>query len=263
MAVINSIGVGRGEKSVGEFTYRHARGGRTIAARRVIENKSNTPAQAAQRSEFGRIGNVLSGIPKRIMEMLSVKTKYGSARNNFFERNYGGLSVLSDGDAGLSSDFSLAARLNNFATSSMQSSNIYIMPVVGDLQPNFESVSETGAASASISASVRMREGIKKVELGIIAVNAASGGISVSQSLDLQFVVQPGGTYKAENVSGVTVSYNPSTGEASYVIQLNTYVKSVISTTAADEECAVFPCFKVNYRLVNRFQTPSFEYKTT
>ena len=246
MAIINSVGVGRGEKSVGEFTYRRARGGRTIAARRIIENKSNTPAQAAQRSEFGRIGNVLSGIPKRIIEMLSVKTKYGSARNNFFERNYGGLSVLSDGDAGISSEFSLAARLSNFATSSMQSNDIYIMPVVGDLQPNFESISETGAASASISASVRMREGIKKVELGIIAVNAASGGISVSQSL----------------VSGVTVSYNPSTGEASYVIQLNTYVKSVISTTAADEECAVFPCFKVNYRLVNRFQTPSFEYKT-
>lgn len=174
MAIINSVGVGRGEKSVGEFTYRRARGGRTIAARRIIENKSNTPAQAAQRSEFGRIGNVLSGIPKRIMEMLSVKTKYGSARNNFFERNYGGLSVLSEGDSGLSSDFSLAARLNNFATSSMQSSDIYIMPVVGDLQPNFESISEAGTASASISASVRMREGIKKVELGIIAVNAAS-----------------------------------------------------------------------------------------
>lgn len=262
MAVINSVGVGRGSKSVGEFTYRSARGGRTIAARRVIENKSNSPAQAAQRSEFGRIGNVLSGIPKHIMEMLSVKTKYGSARNNFFERNYGGLSVLSEGNSGLSSDFSLAARLNNFATSSMQSSDIYIMPVVGDLQPNSESISKAGTASASISASVRMREGIKKVELGIIAVNAASEGISVSQSLDLQFVAQPDGTYKAGNVSGVVVSYNPSTGEASYVIQLNTYVKGVLSTTVADNECAVFPCFKVNYRLVNRFQTPSFEYKT-
>lgn len=262
MAIINSVGVGRGEKSVGEFTYRRARGGRTIAARRIIENKSNTPAQAAQRSEFGRIGNVLSGIPKRIMEMLSVKTKCGSARNNFFERNYGGLSVLSEGDSGLSSDFSLAARLNNFATSSMQSSDIYIMPVVGDLQPNSESISEAGTASASISASVRMREGIKKVELGIIAVNAASESISVSQPLDLQFVAQPDGTYKADNVSGVVVSYNPSTGEASYVIQLNTYVKGVLSTTVADNECAVFPCFKVNYRLVNRFQTPSFEYKT-
>lgn len=262
MAVINSVGVGRGEKSVGEFTYRRARGGRTIAARRIIENKSNTPAQAAQRSEFGRIGNVLSGIPKRIMEMLSAKTKYGSARNNFFERNYGGLSVLSEGDSGLSSDFSLAARLNNFATSSMQSSDIYIMPVVGDLQPNSESISGAGTASASISASVRMREGIKKVELGIIAVNAVSESISVSQPLDLQFVAQPDGTYKADNVSGVVVSYNPSTGEASYVIQLNTYVKGVLSTTVADNECAVFPCFKVNYRLVNRFQTPSFEYKT-
>lgn len=191
-----------------------------------------------------------------------MKTKYGSARNNFFERNYGGLSVLSEGDSGLSSDFSLAARLNNFATSSMQSSDIYIMPVVGDLQPNFESISEAGTASASISASVRMREGIKKVELGIIAVNAASESISVSQPLDLQFVAQPDGTYKADNVSGVVVSYNPSTGEASYVIQLNTYVKGVLSTTVADNECAVFPCFKVNYRLVNRFQTPSFEYKT-
>lgn len=37
MAVINSVGVGHGSKSVGEFTYRSARGGRTIAARRVIE----------------------------------------------------------------------------------------------------------------------------------------------------------------------------------------------------------------------------------
>lgn len=261
MAVINSVGVGRGSKSVGEFTYRSTRGGRTVAARRVIENKSNSPAQAAQRSEFGRIGNFLSGIPKHIMEMLSVKTKYGSARNNFFERNYGGLSVLSEEQYGHPSDSSLAARLNCFATSSMQTNHIYIMPVVGDLQPNSESISETGTASASISASVRMREGIKKVELGIIALNTALEKISVSQSLDLQFKALPDGTYKADNVSGVVVSYNPSKGEASYVIQLNNYVKSVLSTTVVDNECAVFPSFKVNYRLVNRFQTPSFDFK--
>lgn len=259
MAIINSVGVGRGEKSVGEFTYRRARGGRTIAARRIIENKSNTSAQAAQRSEFGSVGNVLSGIPKRVIEMLSVKTKYGSARNKFFEQNYEGLAVLSKGDSGITSDVSLAGRLNFFALASMQSNDSYIMPVVGELQPNGENVSASGA-DASISASVRMREGIKKVELGIVAVNATSGTVSISQALDLQFTGQSDGTYKSENIAGVVVAYNPSTGGASYTIQLNTYAKSVMTNVAASNECAIFPSFKVNYRLVNRFQTPSFEY---
>lgn len=88
MAVINSVGVGRGEKSVGEFTYRRARSGRTIAARRVIENKSNTPAQAEQRKDFAKASSLIKFIPKRFMELMSVKSKTGSARNKFLSENY-------------------------------------------------------------------------------------------------------------------------------------------------------------------------------
>lgn len=183
MAVINSVGVGRGSKSVGEFTYRYTRG-RTIASRRITKNTSKTPAQVGRRGAFGSFVWMFSPY-KWFFSDGYEKTKHGSSFNQFVHVN---------------------------------------------------------------------RE--------LLGKSPSSESISVSQPLDLQFVAQPDGTYKADNVSGVVVSYNPSTGEASYVIQLNTYVKGVLSTTVADNECAVFPCFKVNYRLVNRFQTPSFEYKT-
>nr|CRY95358.1 hypothetical protein [uncultured prokaryote] len=84
MAIINSVVVGRGRKSVGEITLRYERG-RTIATRRIYENKSNTAMQSAQRTTFTEIIKALSNIPNNIMTLLAVKSRYGSQRNNYYK----------------------------------------------------------------------------------------------------------------------------------------------------------------------------------
>lgn len=85
MAVINSVGVGRGSKSVGEFTYRYTRG-RTIASRRITRNISNTPAQVGQRGAFGSFMWTFSPY-KWFFSDAYEKTKHGSSFNQFVHVN--------------------------------------------------------------------------------------------------------------------------------------------------------------------------------
>lgn len=86
MAVINSVVVGRGKKSVGEVTLAYQRQ-RTIARRRVTENKSNTPAQAKQRGKFGSFVAVMYPHIEYIKQAYQ-KSKYGSQFNNFTKINW-------------------------------------------------------------------------------------------------------------------------------------------------------------------------------
>lgn len=79
MAIINSVGVGSGSKSVGEFTYRSVRG-RTIASKRVLKNSSNSAAQGEQRSIFGAMSKFLSLYDCLVFNGFS-KTRFGSRRN--------------------------------------------------------------------------------------------------------------------------------------------------------------------------------------
>lgn len=85
MAVINSLAIGAGVKSAGNITYRRTRG-RTIASQRITENKSNTPAQAAQRTKF-RVMTQFASLISAYIDMGFSKTKYGSARNQFIKQN--------------------------------------------------------------------------------------------------------------------------------------------------------------------------------
>ena len=85
MAIIKSLGIGAGVKSAGNITYRFSRG-RTIASQRITENKSNTPLQAAQRGYFKIMSQVAFLLAAHI-EWAFDKTKYGSQRNNFIQRN--------------------------------------------------------------------------------------------------------------------------------------------------------------------------------
>lgn len=80
MAVINSVGVGTGSKSVGEFTYRSVRG-RTIASKRVLKNSSNSAAQGNQRSLFAALSKFLTAYDCYVFNAFS-KTRYGSRRNH-------------------------------------------------------------------------------------------------------------------------------------------------------------------------------------
>lgn len=79
MALINSVGVGTGSKSVGEFTYRSVRG-RTIASKRVLKNSSNSAAQGNQRSLFAALSKFLTAYDCYVFNAFS-KTRYGSRRN--------------------------------------------------------------------------------------------------------------------------------------------------------------------------------------
>lgn len=85
MAVINSIGVGCGSKSVGEFTYRYTRG-RTIASRRITKNTSKTPAQVGRRGAFGSFVWMFSPY-KWFFSDGYEKTKHGSSFNQFVHVN--------------------------------------------------------------------------------------------------------------------------------------------------------------------------------
>ena len=167
MAVINSVGVGRGEKSVGEFTYRRARGGRTIAARRIIENKSNTPAQATQRNDFAKSASVIKFIPKRFMELMSVKSKTGSARNNFLSVNYDAAVKWWWNEKSIGYGTVGGAITRIVATST---NDIPFTPVVGDLQPTKNEYDST----TGFTLATRLREGIERVSLSLIA--ACSSG---------------------------------------------------------------------------------------
>lgn len=85
MAVINSVGIGRGSKSVGEFTYRYTRG-RTIASRRITKNTSKTPAQVGRRGAFGSFVWMFSPY-KWFFSDGYEKTKNGSSFNQFVHVN--------------------------------------------------------------------------------------------------------------------------------------------------------------------------------
>lgn len=85
MAVINSVGIGRGSKSVGEFTYRYTRG-RTIASRRITKNTSKTPAQVGRRGAFGSFVWMFSPY-KWFFSDGYEKTKHGSSFNQFVHVN--------------------------------------------------------------------------------------------------------------------------------------------------------------------------------
>lgn len=79
MALINSVGVGTGSKSVGEFTYRSVRG-RTIASKRVLKNSSNSAAQGNQRSLFAALSKFLTAYDCYVFNAFT-KSRYGSRRN--------------------------------------------------------------------------------------------------------------------------------------------------------------------------------------
>lgn len=92
MAIIHSTAIGKGTKTAGQLTYRNVRG-RVIASQRITSNKSNTPAQAAQRASFKEISQALSKIGFLINRTFE-KSKYGSSRNNFYKINKDALANI-------------------------------------------------------------------------------------------------------------------------------------------------------------------------
>lgn len=85
MASINSVAVGEGRRSVGEFTYKYVNG-ETIASKRIVKNRSNTYAQQQQRQGFTEIQSLLNEIDP-IIRIGYTKTGRRSVRNNFLSAN--------------------------------------------------------------------------------------------------------------------------------------------------------------------------------
>lgn len=274
MAVINSVGVGRGEKSVGEFTYRRARGGRTIAARRVIENKSNTPAQAEQRKDFAKASSLIKFIPKRFIELMSVKSKTGSARNKFLSENYDACLKWWWNDT-VKGYGTVGAAIQRICTTTDPANENPFTPVVGDLQPVENSYDES---TGILTLAVRVREGIKRMNLSLIAcmdtgfVNLASFNLtpSPSSSSDTPGTVTPDPAptaldegielLDAQNpATGVTVDSDGAT--VTVTIDAKAYIRSV-TTLAADTSYGVIPSLKVNDRLVSVYRAPGVHVTT-
>lgn len=95
MAIINSMGVGRARKSMGNVTYRTVRG-RTIGSQKVTPNgvitRVPTASQSSRRVVFGLISRFMAAHGNDIDQSFN-KTAYGSQRNYFMKVNYAALKL--------------------------------------------------------------------------------------------------------------------------------------------------------------------------
>lgn len=94
MAIINSMGVGRSRKSMGNVTYRVVRG-RTIGSQKRVSGASGVTTRGLQGNFRKPLFSMINMYMKEHQTDINVsfnKSKYGSQRNYFFSVNYGALS---------------------------------------------------------------------------------------------------------------------------------------------------------------------------
>ena len=95
MAIINAIGVGRANKSIGQFTYRTVRG-RTVASQKRKKGDQGAITRGLKgnlrKPIFGMINLYMAEHASDIQVSFN-RSKYGSQRNYFFTANYRGLSA--------------------------------------------------------------------------------------------------------------------------------------------------------------------------
>lgn len=94
MAIINSMGVGRARKSMGNVTYRTVRG-RTIGSQKIMPGAATrvpTAGQSSRQNVFGLINRFMALHGQSIDDSFN-KTTYGSQRNYFMKVNYIALSA--------------------------------------------------------------------------------------------------------------------------------------------------------------------------
>ena len=104
MAIINSMGVGRARKSMGNVTYRTVRG-RTIGSQKITPGavtRVPTAGQSSRQIVFALINRFMALHSQSIDDSFN-KTAYGSQRNYFMKMNYNALSAAL---AGVSADAS-------------------------------------------------------------------------------------------------------------------------------------------------------------
>ena len=173
MAIISSTAIGNGKKSAGVLTYRRQRG-RTIASQRILTNSSKTDKQVAQRTAFALASKAIA-MAAPLVDATFAKSKYGSARNNFFKLNKAALmEAFKDYHQEIHAPYQLYEAIHN--------KNAFVTFGNGKLQV---SVDEGGIFKAS-------GIGIKKdaVSLSMVAVLLNGTVIVLPVSLsDTQFTI--------------------------------------------------------------------------
>lgn len=116
MAIINSMGVGRARKSMGNVTYRTVRG-RTIASQKVMPGavtRVPTAGQSSRQNLFGLINRFMALHGQSIDDSFN-QTKNGSQRNYFMKVNYKGLSAALAGVSADASDGEIEQAIADYA----------------------------------------------------------------------------------------------------------------------------------------------------
>src|SRR5574344_76094 len=88
MAIISSVALGKVQKSVGNVTFQHYYG-KTVAKQKIVRNPNYVPStkQKEQRDRMYyafKFANAWDGLA----DMLFVRSKWGTKRNNFLKLNY-------------------------------------------------------------------------------------------------------------------------------------------------------------------------------
>ena len=178
MAIINSMGVGRSKKSMGNVTYRVVRG-RTIGS----QKRSKGVSGAVTRGVTGSIRKPLFAMINSFMKAHDTdiqvsfnKSTYGSQRNYFFSQNYGALS----------------AALQALAVSA---SNSGVIPLESEVESAI-----TAYATANPTAIYRVKlagfDNVFMTGAWDSADNPVSGGSQDGLGSGTAQVLEAGGTYK-------------------------------------------------------------------
>lgn len=91
MAIVNSLGIGRGRKSAGNLTYRTVRG-RCIASQRREKMGNPSGIITLAQATFSIISTFIRAHASDI-DVSFNKSTYGSARNNFYRKNKSALAA--------------------------------------------------------------------------------------------------------------------------------------------------------------------------
>ena len=91
MAIINSLGIGRGKKSAGNLTYRTVRG-RCIASQKQEKRGPVKGVYSIAQATFSLVSTFMRAHAADI-DVSFDKTAYGSARNNFYKTNKSALAA--------------------------------------------------------------------------------------------------------------------------------------------------------------------------
>ena len=178
MAIINSMGVGRSKKSMGNVTYRVVRG-RTIGSQKRSQGESGATTRGlngnVRKPLFAMINSFMKAHDTDIQVSFN-KSQYGSQRNYFFSQNYAALSAalqalaISASASGIMPlESAIEAAITAYATANPTA--IYRVKLAG-----FDNVFMTGAWDS--------------------ADNPVSGGSQDGLGVGTAQVIQTGGAYK-------------------------------------------------------------------